>query len=192
MLLATSIHSFEQLIGKIQQEFHMYNFQDVLMRINELRMKLEESLEDFILRFVHLCFEFPERDVNWVYLSENFQWLVIVFLQHIQFETYLDSHKNIDDLHITKCPYFTPNLVLPIPLNHEQTQASKEDITAFRISHAPPNLLHNNILAINGSDDEKFFPRTESNGFDSKALVHPFDLESEYYVDTTSLPTDGT
>jgi len=50
----------------------MYDFQDLFIRINELRVKLEESLEDFVVRYVHLHFEFLERDVNWVFLSENF------------------------------------------------------------------------------------------------------------------------
>ena len=62
-LPVVSIHSFEQLVGKLQQEFDMYDFQDVLKRINELRMKPEESLEGFAFIFVHICFEFAERDI---------------------------------------------------------------------------------------------------------------------------------
>lgn len=46
-LPAMSIYSFEQLIGELQQAFERYDFQDVLKRINELRMKPKESLEDF-------------------------------------------------------------------------------------------------------------------------------------------------
>jgi len=90
-----------------------------------------------------------------VYLSEIFQQLVILSLQHQKFYTETDSHEYHDNFYITKCPDFTPNLVFPIPLNHEQPQASKEEITTCGISHPPPDLLHNNISVVNGSDDEK-------------------------------------
>lgn len=53
-------------------------------------------------------------------------------------------------------------------------------------------MLHNNILGVNGSDDQKCFLGNESYGLDSEALVHPLDLESENYIDITSLPTDET
>jgi len=100
MFLESSIHLFE-LINKLWWVFHKHDFQDVLMRINELRMKLEESLEDFILIFVHICFEIPKRGTDWVYLSENFQWLVIVSFQHLQFRMNLDSHEYHDNLQTT-------------------------------------------------------------------------------------------
>ena len=80
MLPAVSIHSFEKLVYKLQQALDMYNFQDLLKRINELRMKLEESLEDFSFRYVHIYFEFPESDVDLVYLNINFQWFILVSL----------------------------------------------------------------------------------------------------------------
>ena len=92
-------------------------------------MKPEESLEDFSFRYVHLCFEFLESDVDWVYLNINFQRLVLVSLQHFQLETNLVLHEYHHNLQITKGPNSTPNLVLPISLNLEQPQTSEEDVT---------------------------------------------------------------
>lgn len=92
----------------------MYNFQDVLMRINALRMKPEESLEDFSFRFVRICFEFPERDVNWVYLNINFKRFILIYLQNFQLETNHVSHEYHHNLQITKCLDYTPNLVFPL------------------------------------------------------------------------------
>ena len=33
------IHSFEHLVGELQQAFHMYDFQNVLTRLNAIRME---------------------------------------------------------------------------------------------------------------------------------------------------------
>lgn len=153
-LPAASIHSFEQLVGKLQQTFDWYDFQDVLKRINELRMKPEESLKGFSFRFVHLCFEFLESDIDWVYLNINFQRLDLVSLQHFQLETSPVFHEYHNNLQITKCPDSSRNLVWPISLNMEETQTLLEEIIVCVISHPPLNLLHNNIVTVNGSNDE--------------------------------------
>ena len=69
-LLKSSIHSFEQLASELQQAFQRYNFQSVLIKLNDIRMEPQEPLDEFSIRFVHYCFEFPERDVDWNFLSE--------------------------------------------------------------------------------------------------------------------------
>ena len=60
----SSIHSFEQLASELQQAFHRYDFHNVLLKINDIRMEPQESLDEFSIRFVHYCFEFPEKDVD--------------------------------------------------------------------------------------------------------------------------------
>ena len=65
-----SIHSFEQLAHKLQQDFHRYNPHDVVMKLHLIRMEPQESLGELFIRFVHYCFEFPERDVDWKCLGE--------------------------------------------------------------------------------------------------------------------------
>jgi len=54
----------------------MYDSQDVHKRISKLRMKPYDSLKDFVDIFLHLCYEFPEGDVNWDILNENLRHLV--------------------------------------------------------------------------------------------------------------------
>ena len=77
-------------------------------------------------------------------------------------------------------------------MSWEKPQASKEEISACEIFHPSSNSSPNEILVVNGLDDEKCFMGNKSDGLDSEALVHIFDLEFENYVHITSLSTDGT
>jgi len=43
----TSIHSFHHFLEELYQSFDRYDYQYVYERINELRMKPDESVEDF-------------------------------------------------------------------------------------------------------------------------------------------------
>ena len=38
-LLKASIHSFEQLASELQQDFHRYDFQSVLIKLNDIIME---------------------------------------------------------------------------------------------------------------------------------------------------------
>jgi len=71
----------------------------------------------------------------------------------------------------------------------EQPQTLVEEITICGISHPPLDLLHNNIVTINGSNDEKCFLGNESDGLISKSLIHSFGLESENHI--TSVPIES-
>ena len=51
-----SIHSFEQLAHKLQQAFHRYDFQSVLIKLNDIRMEPQEPIDEFSIKFVHYCF----------------------------------------------------------------------------------------------------------------------------------------
>ena len=44
-------------------------------------MKYDESLEDFMDNFLHLCYEFSKEDVDWDFMSEKFQSLDLVSLK---------------------------------------------------------------------------------------------------------------
>lgn len=149
-------------------------------------MKPKESLENFDTKFVHLCARFPKGDVKWVYMSEKFQWLVLMSLQHFQYYTNLDSYEYHDNQRVTIFPDIIPNIVFPNSYNRENYQASKEEIIACESSHPPLNLLHSEILIVNG--DEKYFQRNESNCLPFEALIHPFESEYKTYVDATSFP----
>ena len=63
-LFAASIHSFEELVREVFEPFDTYDYQDVYKRINHIRMKHDETLEEFLDRFLHLCYEFPEEDID--------------------------------------------------------------------------------------------------------------------------------
>jgi len=87
-------------------------------------------------------------------LSEKFQRLVSVSLQHLPFETNFGSYEYHENLQIKKCPDFIPNIVFPTSLSREQPQASKEEITTHEISLPPMYLLPNKVLVTNNLDEE--------------------------------------
>lgn len=76
-----SIHSLHQFLRELHQAFDRYNYCDVCKRINLLRMKPIESVEDFYDRFLHLCCEIFEEDMNQDFLKQEFEHLVLISLQ---------------------------------------------------------------------------------------------------------------
>lgn len=77
----SSIHSFERLVKELHEAFDKYNYHDIYKRINYLSVKPKESLEYFLSWFLHLCYEFYEEDMDWDFMSEKFQCLVLVSLK---------------------------------------------------------------------------------------------------------------
>ena len=49
-------------------------------------MKLDDSIEGFTNRFLHLCYEFFEEDTDWDLFKEEFQQLVQIYLKHYEHE----------------------------------------------------------------------------------------------------------
>ena len=80
-LSEASIHSFEQLASELQQAFHRYDLHNVVIKLNYIIMEPQESLDEFSIRFVHYCFEFPERDVDWKCLNEQLKYVILVSLE---------------------------------------------------------------------------------------------------------------
>ena len=76
-----SIYSFEQLAHKLQQAFHRYDAHNVVIKLHDIRMEPQEFLGEFFIRFVHYCFEFPEKDVDWKLLSEQFSYVILISLK---------------------------------------------------------------------------------------------------------------
>jgi len=79
-LSAALIHSFDQLVKELHKEFDMYDYQDVLKRINQLIMKPNESIKDLYDHFLNLCYEFPEENMDWDFFKQNFKCLVHMYL----------------------------------------------------------------------------------------------------------------
>lgn len=79
-LPSSSIHSFRQFTKELHQDFDWYDYRDVHKRINQLGMELDESVEGFSNRFLHLCYEFPEEDVDQNFCKQNFEHLVWISL----------------------------------------------------------------------------------------------------------------
>ena len=50
-------------------------------------MEPQEPLDDFSIRFVHYFFEFPEKDVNWKLLSEQFSYVILISLEQFHLAT---------------------------------------------------------------------------------------------------------
>ena len=99
-------------------------------------MEPQESLDEFSIRFVHYCFEFPERDVDWKCLSEQFKYVILVSLEQFQ----LDPSVPYDDPQVTGCSNFVPNAVLSISPSPDHIQSSKDSISMCEILAPPPKL----------------------------------------------------
>lgn len=67
---------FKHLVNGLCHVFYKYEYQDNLNEIDQLRMESNESLEHFTNRFLHLCYEFPDEDVDWQFLDEKLCFLV--------------------------------------------------------------------------------------------------------------------
>jgi len=63
-LPTASISYFKHLVNDICHIFDKYEYQYVLNEINQLTMGSYESLERFIDILLHLCYEFPDEDVD--------------------------------------------------------------------------------------------------------------------------------
>ncbi len=53
-------------------------------------MNPNESVEDFVLIFLHLSYVFPKEDVDWDFFNENFQYLVEISFKKFEFESVVD------------------------------------------------------------------------------------------------------
>lgn len=71
-LPSTSNHSFDQFLNEIHQAFNMYDYKfDACNRIDLLRMKSGEYVENFLNPFLHLCYEFPEGVIDHILLVKR-------------------------------------------------------------------------------------------------------------------------
>lgn len=53
-----------------------------------LRKAPDESLEDFHDHFIHFCYEFSEDDIDWNFMKERFQFLVHIFMNPTEYESF--------------------------------------------------------------------------------------------------------
>ena len=77
-------------------------------------MEPQESLKEFSIRFVHSFFEFPERDVDWAYLIEQFRQVVFISLEHLQSATKPNPNVCYDNSQVSSCPDCVPNISLSV------------------------------------------------------------------------------
>lgn len=96
-----SIYSFEQFIKELQHAFDRYDFQSLFNNINALRLKPHKPLDDFANRFLHLCYQFFERYVDWMYLNEKFQQNVFFSLKQFQYKLNPVSTNNHENMQVT-------------------------------------------------------------------------------------------
>jgi hypothetical protein len=61
-LSVASIHTWEQFMHEFLHAFENYDYDNLCAEILELRKNKDESLEDFVIRFTHLCYRFPLDD----------------------------------------------------------------------------------------------------------------------------------
>lgn len=84
-------------------------------------MEPNESIEDFSNRFLHLCYEFPEEDMDHYFLKQKFKHLV-----HIS----LYSESNTLDVSSS-----------PTPVNHDTPLILEEESTIPFVPCPPPFLV---------------------------------------------------
>ena len=68
----------------------MYYYKYVYKRINQLRMKSNGTLKYLFDWFLHLFYEFSKEDVNWDFMSENFQCLVPILVKQFESDSPID------------------------------------------------------------------------------------------------------
>lgn len=77
-------HILKQLIKELHGSFDRYDYQDVCKRIDFLIMKLDESIEDFLHLFIHLCYEFSKGVIDSNFIMEKFQSLILLTLRSFE------------------------------------------------------------------------------------------------------------
>lgn len=77
---------FKHLVKKLCRVCDKYEYQDVLDEINQLRMESNESLKHFVDRFLHLCYEFSDEDVDWKLLDEKLHFLVRMSMKYFELD----------------------------------------------------------------------------------------------------------
>lgn len=108
-------------LKEIHQAFGKYNYRDVCGRINLLRMEPNESVEKFSNRFLHLCYEISEEDLNWDFLKQEFERLVRV-----------SSYSEPEPLDFSSSPTLT---------DHEAPQIVEEEPNTTFVPCPPPFLV---------------------------------------------------
>ena len=84
-------------------------------------MKLEESLEDFIDWFVHLCYQYPKTNMDWMYLGEKLWRLVCLSLKQVQSEMNPNIGDNFGNLQFVNQIDLIHNHVLPTFVSREKS-----------------------------------------------------------------------
>lgn len=85
-------------------------------------MKLGAFVEDFLYRFIHLYYEFPEGVVDSDFIKEKFQSLILLTLRYFE----------------SKLPNDSPP---PTYANHETHQSFEEEPTIPFVPCPPPFLI---------------------------------------------------
>ena len=93
-LPTTSISYFKQLVNELHHIFDKYEYQYVLNEIDQIIMELNESLQHFTNRFLHLCYEFLDEDVDWQFLDENFCFLVRMSTKYFEYDSSFYPYQN--------------------------------------------------------------------------------------------------
>lgn len=102
-------------------------------------MKYDESLEDFMDNFLHLCYEFSKEDVDWDFMNENFQYLVQISLEPYENESYMS---------------------LPNFLSRGAIKISKDEPTLLFVPCLPPFPSPYKVVSCTGSEVGKLENRT--------------------------------
>ena len=111
-------------------------------------MEPQEPLDEFSIRFVHYCFEFPKKDVDWKLLCEQFKYVILVSLEQFQVATQPDPSILYDDPPVASCSDCIPNVSLSISPSPDHILASQESISICDILAPPPELLGSGVVTL--------------------------------------------
>lgn len=176
-----SIHSFDRFLKDIHQEFDKYDYEYVCDSIDPLKMKYNESIEDFINWFLHFCYEFHVEYFNYNFISERFQSLIILPMKSFTSEPFNDCPipNYVDDetpqiceeepaIPFFPCPPPFPISILVSP--SEDVEVEKYENWITNPSIQPPPISHD-LIPI--EDNLEWF----NNFIDPKVKVYPLDFE---------------
>jgi len=121
-------------------------------------MKLDESLEDFSNRILHLYYEIPGKHLNWGFLKQDFDHLVLV-------SSYGEPEP--------------PNFSTPPTLVNHETPQILEEFTSPFILCPPPFLVLMRVPPCSGCKTGKFTNQISNPSSHSSSTLHDSDSMEE-------------
>lgn len=149
-----------------------------------------ESIEDLSNLFLHLCYEFPEEDVDWDFFKQKFQFLVHVSL-HDELEppnvSTSPTLANRETPLISKEEFTTPFVLYPPPFPVPMRVSPCDNNKVGKSLNQVPNPYSHSSSTFHDSDPMEKIPewlmkpmvKTNSSILQDDITIHNYSLESD-------------